>query len=159
MSGEVTVKISGLDELQKKLEAIPRNLAKEGLKAALHAGGDVIQEGFVANAPHDTGFLSEHFNQKVKLLSNELAGKVYIGPAGKIDYPDTKGGYREKINRKGKKYKVGRISVASVCRFLEFGTSKMAKRPFMTQTFEERKGSALDAIVAKLRDVFAKVRE
>src|SRR5579862_8969065 len=111
-------------------------------------------EGFVANAPKDTGFLAEHFNQKTRMRSDELAGSVFVGPAGKIDYPDKDGGYREKINSKGKKYGVGRIAVATVARFLEFGTSKMAKNPFMTRTFGERGQAALDAIVAKLKATF-----
>lgn len=157
MSDEVTVKISGLDELQKKMESLPRDFARKGLRQALRAGGDVMEEGFAQEAPEHTGFLREHFNQKTRLKSDDLAGTVFIGPAGKVDYPDRLGGYTEKVNRKGKAYKVGRVSVASVARFLEFGTSKMAKNPFMSRAFASRGQAALDAIVKKLKDVFDEV--
>jgi hypothetical protein len=39
-----------------------------------------------------------------------------------------------------------------VAHFLEFGTSKMAKKPFLTQGWETLKQSALDAIIQKLKD-------
>jgi HK97 gp10 family phage protein len=100
--------------------------------------------------------LSEHFNIKTSVINDGLTGQAFVGPAGKIDYPD-KGGYREKVNSKGKKFSIGRISVASVARFLEFGTSKMSKRPFMTQAFETKKGAAIDAVIDKLRDWITRV--
>ncbi|HET6145185.1 MAG TPA: HK97-gp10 family putative phage morphogenesis protein [Candidatus Acidoferrales bacterium] len=46
----------------------------------------------------------------------------------------------------------GRISVASVARFLEFGTSKMSKRPFMTQAFQAKKQEALDIIIRDIKE-------
>jgi HK97 gp10 family phage protein len=151
MSEIVTTKFTGWDELQKKLEALPEDLAKKTMRTALGAGGDVMRDGMVAAAPEDTGFLKEHFNVKISVKDGGLVGKCFVGPAGKIDYPNGDGGYRDKVNRKGKTYQIGRISVASVARFLEFGTSKMGKKPFMTQAFETKKGTALDAMIEKLK--------
>lgn len=57
--------------------------------------------------------------------------------------------------RKGKKYrnqgKKGNLSQdAWYARFVEFGTSKMAARPFMRPAFEAKKGDAVAAIKAYL---------
>jgi HK97 gp10 family phage protein len=67
-----------------------------------------------------------------------------------MDYPDTNGSYRVKEDKKGKKRNVGRIAVASVARFLEFGTSKMSARPFMTPAWESHKEIVRDKIIEKL---------
>lgn len=153
MANEVVrFKIVGLDKIQKTLEELPRNVAKKGLRSALRAGAMIMKNGFVEGAPKDTGFLSEHFGIRLSMKGQDIQGSAFIGPEGHIDYPDVGGGYREKINSKtGKKFSVGRVSVASVVRFLEFGTTTRAKKPFMTQVWEKLKESALNAIVGKLR--------
>jgi HK97 gp10 family phage protein len=46
----------------------------------------------------------------------------------------------------------GRISVIAVARFLEFGTSKMSKRPFMTQAFETKKTEAMNVIISGIKE-------
>jgi HK97 gp10 family phage protein len=148
----VQFKLIGLDKVQKALEDLPRNVAKKGLRASLKAGATIMENGFVENAPKDTGFLSEHFGTRLSVKGNDISGAAFIGPEGKIDYPDVQGGYREKISSKtGKKYNLGRISVASVVRFLEFGTTRMPKNAFMTRTWEKLRDASLDAIVKKLR--------
>jgi HK97 gp10 family phage protein len=161
MSDLVTVKISGLDELQKRLEEIPEDLRKKGMRTALSAGADIIRDGMVELAPKDTGFLAEHFNIKTSVKNGGMTGQAFIGPAGKIDYMEMGSVHARTPTGRWKKRKgqfvmeagmVARISVEAVARFLEFGTSKMAKRPFMTQTFETKKGNALDAMIGKLRD-------
>ncbi|VVB52219.1 Bacteriophage HK97-gp10, putative tail-component [uncultured archaeon] len=152
MADGFTFEIKGLDQIQKALEEIPRNVAKKGLRAALRAGAVPMREGIVEAAPKDTGFLKEHFGIRLSVKGKDIAGSAFVGPEGHVDYPDKEGGYREKVNSKtGKKSKIGRISVASVTRFLEFGTSKMAKKPFMTQAFEKVKNVSLNAIIEKLR--------
>lgn len=148
----VTVKITGLEELQQKLEEIPTKLAKRSLRKALRAGANVIRNAIVTLAPKDTGFLSRHFGTRISVMRDELAATAYVGPQGKIDYPlYSSGAY--KIKRKhGKVHKVGRIAVASVARFLEFGTMKMGKKPFMTPAFEDKKSEAVDAITTELKE-------
>lgn len=144
------VNIKGLDQLLATLEILPRKVADKDVSVALRAGGKVVQNAFAASAPEDTGFLAEHFNVKVKLRREELGGSAYVGPDARADYPERDGGYRLKV-LKNKLRKVGRISVLSVCRFLEFGTSKMGKKPFMTQAFEGSKDGALDAMTTSLQ--------
>jgi len=148
---DIQMEIKGLSELQKALEEIPRKTAQNGLRLSLKAGGSEIEQGMVELAPRDTGFLAEHFGTKIKLSNGGLSGSAYVGPQGKIDYPAySSGAYRLIRNAKGKISKVGKIAVATIARFLEFGTSKMSKKPFMTQAFETRVKPALDAIIARL---------
>jgi HK97 gp10 family phage protein len=157
MSDEwVTVEVKGLSELQAKLEELPKKVADKGLRKALKAGGNVIRNAMVMLAPKDTGFLAEHFGTKIRILHTYLGGSAFIGPQGKVDYPAyASGAYN--IKRKGGKIrKVGRVAVATVARFFEFGTSKMGKKPFMTQAFESHKQEALDAIAEELRDALFK---
>jgi len=153
MADEFTFKLIGLDKIQRALEEIPRNVAKKGLRTALHDGAVPMQQAVAGEAPKDTGFLEQHFGIRLSVKGNAVAGAAYIGPDWKIDYPDAGGGYREKISKKSGKKLVGRISVASVTRFLEFGTSKMTKNPFMTRAWEKMREISLNAIVNRLRQV------
>lgn len=152
----VTWKISGLDDLQKKFEELPRKVARQGLNKALNAGGEVIQDAIVAAAPEATGFMKQHFGRRIKLRSGDLAGSVFVGPEGKIDYPPRqlmrvfKGLSKKAMNVLLKSG--GRIAVASVVRFMEFGTSRMAKKPFMTQAAQNSSSSAVEAVVKSLKE-------
>lgn len=149
----VTVEVKGLSQLQEKLEELPAKLSKRGLRVALKKAGLLMRNAMVSMAPKDTGFLAEHFNMKMKIQREELAGSIFIGPAGKVDYPAyASGAYNIKRRKNGKIAKLGRIAVATVARFLEFGTAKMAKKPFMTQAFESYKEKAVEVIASELRD-------
>jgi HK97 gp10 family phage protein len=57
-----------------------------------------------------------------------------------------------KTNSKGRKRSAGRVAVASVARWLEFGTSKIAAKPFMTPAWEAHKEIVRDAMIEKLAD-------
>ncbi len=152
------VEIKGLDELQSALEEMPHKVAQRGIKKALRAGAEPIYQRTVASAPRyiggsdypPIGWLAEHFGTKIK-LGDELSGSAFIGPQGKIDYPMyASGAFKIVRNAKGKAIKVGRVAVATVARFFEFGTAKMSKKPFMTIAFETEKNNAVEAIATSL---------
>jgi HK97 gp10 family phage protein len=151
VADDVTVEVKGLAELEKALEELPKKVVQRGMRKALKAGAVPVQNGMVTGAPKATGFLAKHFSTKIKLGSDGLSGSAFIGPDGKMDYPAyLSGAYNIIRNAKGKVKKVGKVAVASVARFLEFGTSKMSKKPFMTQAFENNKMAALDNITNSL---------
>lgn len=152
MADGVTWKIIGADKLQDKLEELEKRVANQGLKAALSAGGEAIEIETVRSAPSDTGFMRQHFGHRIQLRPQERAGSIFIGPEGKIDYPKAGGVYKHKVDKKGKRLNVGRIAVASVVRFLEFGTSKMSAKPFMTQAIVSASHRAVDAVITKLKE-------
>lgn len=151
MADDITCEVLGLDELQQALEQLPDKVATKGLRAALKDGAAPVVTAMVAMAPKDTGFLAEHFNVKIKLDRRGIAGSAFIGPAGKIDYPAyMSGAYNIVRNAAGRTKMVGKIAVATIARFLEFGTQKMSKKPFMTQAFETTKETAASVMQARL---------
>ncbi len=153
MSDDFTSDVKGLVELQTALEQLSEKTGKTGIRKALQAGAAPVHQGMVTGAPKKTHFLADHFNVKVKLERGELAGTAYIGPQGKMDYPEyMSGAYKIVRVGKNKIKRVGRIAVASVCRFLEFGTSKMKKKPFMVQALMLNGTQATDAIAESLGD-------
>lgn len=147
MAETVTVRISGLSELQSALEKLPQKVAKKDLRAALKAGANVIRKAQAALAPEETGFEESHIDIRTRLRGDELAGTAWIGPNNKIVRPERIG----KVGRKGKPWR--QWTAMMVARFLEFGTTRHSKKPFLTQGFETSKSAAVDAIVQKLRDL------
>lgn len=140
----VTINIAGLDKIQHELEVVPRRDANKILRTALKDGAGEILQGMHREAPKDSGFLDEHFGSRISLKGGGLvAGTAFIGPQGKINYP--------KRGTGGRGGRMRTIAVASVARFLEFGTSKMPANPFMTRAFESTKESALFKIIGTLR--------
>ena len=122
---DVTVRISGLDELERKLKELPKQFAKKAVRKALKAGAEPIVTEMETLAPKRTGFLSQHIGTKIKLTPKETAGTIRIGPSSNAFY----------------------------AMFLEFGTSKMSAQPFMRKAFENQKQRALQSFTTTLKDV------
>jgi hypothetical protein len=59
---------------------------------------------------------------------------------------------KPKRARRGK----GRISVVSVARYLEFGTTKMGKKPFMVAGFKAAQGKATDILIRGIKEALDK---
>lgn len=149
-----TITIKGLDELQKRLEALPRNVQIKVMRGPMTDAANVVKEAMVQLAPKESGFLSEHFNAKFRAKRGELAGSAFIGPAGKMYYPNR--GSKDRGVSTGKHpHKGGLVPVASVARFDEFGTSKHRAHPFMRQAFEMTKDKALEVITEGIRSALA----
>lgn len=120
------VKLTGFDDLERKLEELPARAAREALRNGLKAGGEIWREemagrvrqgwhhGRGKNAPRVFGYLSQHIIARTQ-MEGDLAGKVDVGPE--------RGGFW--------------------ARFLEFGTRKMAAFPFIRVSFESRKNDVL----------------
>jgi HK97 gp10 family phage protein len=141
MADAITVKITGGKEIQRKLEKLRFETAKKIVRMSLKAGAIVIHEAMYTLAPRDTGFMIEHFGWRSSINRDFIAGSAFIGPQGKVYYPG-------KENSKGK---LRRMAVATIARFLEFGTSRMAPRPFMTQAFESHKQTALERMIGAIK--------
>jgi HK97 gp10 family phage protein len=137
--------VRGLKELQEKLEELGTDTANKILKTALTDAANYMRDEIVDNAPEETGFLKEHFNVKMS-RKGELAAAAFIGPAGKVDYP-------RRNAKADKKQGIGKtISVASVARFHEFGTSKMPANPFMRAAFYSAKDTLLEMIINRIKE-------
>ena len=155
MADLIEFKISGLDQLQKSLEELPREVARKVLREGLRDGANEMRNAMVEAAPQRTGFLSRHFNIKLSLRGNDLAGTAHVGPAGRMYYPG-RGSAGRGVATGRRPHSGGQVPVVSVARFLEFGTSRMAAKPFMRPAFESAKGRVLDIIIDKIREAIAR---
>jgi HK97 gp10 family phage protein len=154
---QFTFEIKGLDALQSKLESLPKKMANKVLRGALGRAAMRVLEAVVDMAPRASGFMAEHFNIKVSIKSADIAGAAYIGPDGKMDYPNRGGGYKTRF--KTGKDDVGRIPVATVVRFNEFGTEKEPANPFMSRAWESTKDEALSILVDGINEGLAEAEK
>lgn len=128
MADDVT--IIGLDELDRRMKALPGKVVKKIMKDALNYSGNVLQLAQIAAAPmmepgeegpHPAGQLKMDIRRVVQVKPDEGTGTVSVGPSGHSFYGS----------------------------FAEFGTSHQPARPWMVPAFEE---SAEEAV-----EMFAKV--
>lgn len=75
----ITYKLEGLKELQDKLAALPKNLARKVLRPALLDAGAIIQQEAGILAPRRTGLLTVNIVNDLT-LHNDLSADVRIGP-------------------------------------------------------------------------------
>ena len=148
MANPIEVNISGLDQIQKRLEELRGPLARKAMRAGLKAGAAPVLSAIVQEAPKDSGFMAEHFNVKYSTKQEGTIGKAFIGPEGKMFYP---GEHARTVRIGGKTFKAKHLAVATVVRFHEFGTRFMAANPFMSGAFKAKQQAALDAIIAALK--------
>jgi HK97 gp10 family phage protein len=133
--------VTGLKELQAALKALPANIARNVLRGAVNAGATVIREEAKARAPRYSGppikgqpppgtLKRALYQKQIREKSSAVLQTFFVGV---------------RQGRSAKKTKKGSID-AWYARFLEFGTSKMAARPFMRPAFEAKKMAAVQAI-------------
>jgi HK97 gp10 family phage protein len=146
MSSPIEVKITGLDEIQKKLQdELPRKAAN-AMRAALRDGAKILQSAIVQEAPKDSGLLSEHIDVRTRVRGGGLSGSAFVGPNSKVTYPTSD----KPRPGKGPRAKPAWL----VAKFLEFGTVRMGANPFMTRAFMSNQQKAIDAVIARLREIF-----
>jgi len=141
MISQVTV--NGLDALGEALKNLPDNIAKKYLRQATFAAANVIKEDAIARAPVRSGELQDHI-AVFKRSSDADTAHYAIGVRG-IKKLSSK--QRRTAAMLRKIAGVERLDISGQLfywRFLEFGTSKMAARPFMRPAFEAQKTTAID---------------
>lgn len=134
MSDRVDLQVEGLDELNRKLRALGPDLATRALRAAVAAGAQEIKKDVVARVPVATGTLRRAVY--TKFIREES------GPERKTFFVGV---------RSGKRYQKKNLD-AFYWRFLEFGTARLAARPFIRPAWDARAGAALNRIKAKLAE-------
>jgi HK97 gp10 family phage protein len=148
-----TVQITGLKELMASLEALPKEIAggnKSPLLVTLRRMASKVAKDAQARVPVDTGTLKDNIIAsrvpKKRRANGEEAVEVTVRYKAK-GYKDT--ARNRKLGRVGGTYQnYGPLFYA---KFLEFGTSKMRARPFLTAAFEANKGSMPDQFASELR--------
>jgi len=145
-----SVRIEGLRELTKALNDLPDRVAKNGLRAAVYAGAKVIrtearQRAPVAESPVRPG------QPKAGTLRRAIIMKHLREQSGQ---------HRQTFAitvRRGRKYrnqgkKKNSSQDAWYWHFIEFGTVKMAARPFLRPALESKRVQAVTAIKDKLAE-------
>lgn len=131
------VKIEGLKELQDKLRTLAPNVARNGLRAAVSAAAADVRNEARALAPVDTGEMRRDIQIKRERASTTFRAiySVFV-----------RSGKKSRLAGKGRDVQKD----SYYWRFVEFGTSKMAARPFLRPAFERTKQQAVEKIKAKL---------
>lgn len=142
--------IKGLSELSAALKELPNRIARNALRRSVARGAVVIRDEAKTRAPVSTtppapgdplpGTLKRSIVIKHDKDRSILTSQTYVVAV-----------------RHGKKYrnqgKRGNLSQdAWYWRFLEFGTRKMAARPFLRPALESRRREAVDAIKQRLSE-------
>jgi HK97 gp10 family phage protein len=150
----MSVDIKGLKELQAALNQLPREVQKRPLRAAVSAAAKVIQDEAKRRAPIDTGNLRKAVYRTRSRSGSGTGQETFLVAVkkGKAEYANT--ARNRRLNRVGKKYQTQ--GEAYYWRFLEFGTAKMAAKPFLRPAFENKKQMAVDVLKQKLGDAITK---
>lgn len=146
-------------ELDRVLAEMPQKTAHKIIRRSLVQAGKLVQQAMIDFAPRASGWLKDRINMKVKLKKNNQEGKAYIGPAGRQYYPVSRGSLAIGVSTGKRAKSGGAVPVVSVARFLEFGTSKMAARPFMRPSFAASVQKALGLITESIRSAIAELRK
>lgn len=150
---EVTFKVHGLRELKAALEQLPREIQGKVLAAAANAGAGVIKQRAIELAPEgETGNLKRAIYQRTLRGLPPSQARVWVSVR--------KGRARDR-RRLLARYQAGRATAAEVIKwggnqapyahFVEFGTVKMAARPFLRPAVHEKAGEAVEKMKAALR--------
>ena len=143
------IEVKGLRELGEALKNFGPVLAKKYLRRATYEAAKVIEADAESRAPVRTGTLKSKiaiFRRK----SDENSAMYAVGVR-----PVKLSRKVKKVLRILRKANGTRTSIdgdAFYWRFLEFGTAKMAARPFLRPAFEAQKAAAIDAFAKSLAD-------
>ena len=153
----VTVRINGLNQLQDSLAKLERKARNRISAKAMRKGGAIIRDKARENAP----VLTENVpHRRAGTLKKAISSRTKVGKNGKTNtYIWVKGlSNKQVLKFKGKTGKNAAYNPRDpfYWRFVEFGTSKMAAKPFMRPAFQQSKDKAAQAIISSLREEIIK---
>ena len=130
--------VTGFAELRRALEELPDQIARKTLRKAVSSAAALVRDEAKSRAPVDTGEMRRDIMVKKGRGDRFKAVYEVFVRSGK------------KSRLAGKRRNVQRDSF--YWRFVEFGTSKMAARPFMRPAFEAKKDAAIDMVRDTIRE-------
>jgi len=117
--------LQGLEELERKLDALELTLQRKLLLQAAKAGAELVREEAARNVAFGTGRSSrEQIISAVASESNAKEAVVRVGPSKDAFYD----------------------------LFLEIGTAHQAPQPYLEPAYDARKDEALDVMAAMFID-------
>ena len=150
------IRLTGMNELARKLQKLPNDMARKGLQKAVNAGADITLREARLRAPVDTGELRKNIRRRA---ANKRLGKWARAAAVGVLTDEKSGGLRYGIAKRKNKRKnsvsTGLTGFANsdvyYWRFHEFGTSKMRARPFIRPAFESTKSQQIEKVKGVLQ--------
>lgn len=128
--------ITGLEELEQQLQSLPQKFARKAIRDSLRPAAELIRKEMQQLARRATGWMAEHITLRVS-SSGQDRGRAAIGFSAAHN-PE-----------RHQTHVPGAINEAL---WNEFGTRKMAARPFIRPAFDAKKEEALELIIRKLRE-------
>jgi HK97 gp10 family phage protein len=158
------IAVNGLDGLLKSLRELPKAMQGKALQAAMRKGGNLIRDEARQRAPRASGFMAKQI--VVRRANAKNRRKAGVGADGEYFTVGVRTGKKRKYantKRNQRQRRVGKVyeesGWAHYWRFLEFGTKKMAAKPFLTPAGEARGPQAAQLIIdeaTKAIDKFTK---
>lgn len=130
------IEVTGFRELERALLELPNAVAKSVLRKALKKAGAPVVDAAQSLAPRATGALAESIEVKSSLVRRQRRRRRKQGDVELFI---------------GATWPTG-----AHAHLLEFGTSKMAKRPFLRPAWDANKGRVLDIFQNELRIAIVK---
>jgi HK97 gp10 family phage protein len=140
---DFSVKMNGIDELSKKLESLRYDIAKKGGRFALRKAAQVIRDAAKQGARRvddsATGRsiasnITEKWNGRLNRQTGDLGFRVGVSQGAVLP-------------KKGEKPDESASGPTPHWRLLEFGTEKMAAKPFMVPAMEANAQKATDVFI------------
>lgn len=140
--------VSGLLELNEEFDDLENALTEE-IVTALMRGGMIIEADAKRRCPTDTGRLKASIWNDVERIDTTTF-RLSVGASGETK--TTVGIKREKnwLGKSHAKYGVG--TNVEYAKFVEFGTSKMAARPFLRPAVDAKAKDVVDEIRGSIRE-------
>lgn len=146
--------IQGLDAVLTKMRGLGPQLAAKGARTAMRKAANVVRDAAKANAEK-----LDDPATPLKIADNvavQFASKTFKRTGDIMFRVGVRGGAKQYSNT-GENRGKGRVGASYATggstwywRFLEFGSSKMAARPFLRPALENNIGQATDVAVAEL---------
>lgn len=156
------LKINGMEGLLATLRTLPKELQGKPVQAGMRKGGNVIRDDARRRVVRHTGFLSKQIvvrraNAKARRIAGLAKGDEYftvgVRTGKRVKYANTKRNQRKR--RVGKVYE--QSGWAYYWRHIEFGTKKMAAKPFLTPAGEASGPKAAQVIIQETRAALGKL--
>lgn len=157
----ISLKVSGLREVDKMLNDLSKGVQKRVLTKALMAGGEIIARAARLKAPRETGYLYEHIAVTDKRPDDANVGAAAYAEARSAGLTGRQAGQVARTaniaagNHQAEVW-VGASKSAVAAWPQEVGTINHPAHPFLRPAFEETKAKVADTIAFELFDQIQK---
>lgn len=147
-----SIKVEGLQELDKRLREFGPKIAANGLRSASLAGAKVFLNAAKETVPVRTGTLRANLVTKRRRTAQNVATYAVVVKQITLKHADTR--LNRRLRRVGRKYKAD--GPGFYAKFLEFGSSKMSAKPFLRPAFLSNTEQAIAAVKSGLERAVAR---